>query len=61
MKDLPFSAKYCYLALHKRRYVCTCEKRFMKITLFLLSNYNRNRKLILNRYNNLKDNNGAGF
>ena len=28
IKDLPFQAKHCFLVLRKRRYVCSCGKKF---------------------------------
>ena len=28
IKDLPFQLKDCFLILRKRRYICTCGKRF---------------------------------
>ena len=31
IKDLPFQTKYCFLVLRKRRYVCSCGKKFYYI------------------------------
>lgn len=35
IKDLPFQMKHRYLVLRKRRYVCTCGKRFFEKYSFL--------------------------
>lgn len=35
IKDLPFQTKHCYLVLRKRRYVCSCGKRFYEDYSFL--------------------------
>lgn len=35
IKDLPFQFKHCYLILKKRRYRCTCGKRFSESYSFL--------------------------
>jgi len=35
IKDLPFQMKHCYLVLRKRRYVCSCGKRFYENYSFL--------------------------
>lgn len=91
IKDLPFQLKHCYLVLNKRRYRCSCGKRFSEkydfiaryqqrstrlskyianeliekvrkrlqksMPVSLRKYYKRSRKLILTRYNNLKDEN----
>ena len=35
IKDLPFQMKHCYLVLRKRRYLCSCGKRFFENYSFL--------------------------
>lgn len=35
IKDLPFQTKHCYLVLRKRRYACSCGKRFYESYGFL--------------------------
>lgn len=35
IKDLPFQMKHCYLILRKRRYVCSCGKRFYEDYTFI--------------------------
>ena len=40
IKDLPFQCKHTYLVLRKRRYACTCGKRFYENYSFL-PNYHR--------------------
>ena len=35
IKDLPFQTKHCYLVLRKRRYTCSCGKRFYENYRFL--------------------------
>lgn len=35
IKDLPFQTKHCYLVLRKRRYTCSCGKRFYENYCFL--------------------------
>ena len=63
IKDLPFQLKHTYLILRKRRYICRCGKRFMEKHHFLATYqllrkyYKRSRKLILARYEKLKDEN----
>ena len=40
MKDLPFQMKHAYIILKKRRYVCSCGKRFSE-KYSLLASYER--------------------
>jgi len=35
IKDLPFQLKHPYIILRKRRYVCSCGKKFMEQYSFL--------------------------
>ena len=35
IKDLPLQLKHCYLVLRKRRYACSCGKRFYENYCFL--------------------------
>ncbi|MFT4144497.1 MAG: hypothetical protein QM644_08560 [Mobilitalea sp.] len=37
MKGLPFQMKHTYLILRKRRYSCSCGKRFLEKYSFLAS------------------------
>ena len=45
IKDLPFQLKHCYLILHKRRYVCSCGKRFYEDYEFLPRYFHRTTRL----------------
>jgi len=45
IKDLPFQLKHCYLILRKRRYVCSCGKRFYENYSFLPRYFQRSSRL----------------
>ena len=45
IKDLPFQLKNCYLVLHKRRYVCSCGKKFYESYEFLPRYLHRTKRL----------------
>ena len=45
IKDLPFQLKNCYLILNKRRYRCTCGKRFFESYHFLAKYQQRTTRL----------------
>ena len=45
VKDLPLQFKHCYLVLRKRRYVCSCGKRFDEHYAFLPRYYQRTNRL----------------
>ena len=45
IKDLPFQMKHCYLLLKKRRYVCSCGKRFYEDYSFLPKYLQRTSRL----------------
>ncbi len=45
IKDLPFQLKHCYLMLNKRRYVCSCGKRFYESYDFLPRYFQRTSRL----------------
>ena len=45
IKDLPFQMKHCYLLLKKRRYVCSCGKRFYEDYRFLPRYFHRTSRL----------------
>ena len=45
IKDLPFQLKNCYLVLHKRRYVCSCGKKFFESYEFLPRYLHRTKRL----------------
>ena len=45
IKDLPFQLKNCYLVLHKRRYVCSCGKKFYESYEFLPKYLHRTKRL----------------
>lgn len=45
IKDLPFQFKHCYLVLHKRRYVCSCGKKFYETYDFLPRYFQRTNRL----------------
>ena len=45
IKDLPFQLKHCYLLLKKRRYVCSCGKRFYESYSFLPKYFHRTSRL----------------
>lgn len=45
IKDLPFQFKHCYLLLKKRRYLCSCSKRFDEKYSFLPRYFRRTSRL----------------
>ena len=45
IKDLPFQTKHCYLLLKKRRYLCSCGKRFYEDYHFLPRYFQRTSRL----------------
>lgn len=45
IKDLPFQLKDCYLVLHKRRYACSCRKKFYESYEFLPKYLHRTKRL----------------
>ena len=45
IKDLPFQFKHCYLVLKKRRYRCSCKKRFSEKYTFLARYQQRSTRL----------------
>ena len=45
IKDLPFQLKHCYLVLKKRRYTCSCGKRFYEDYSFLPRYFQRTSRL----------------
>ena len=45
IKDLPFQMKHCYLLLRKRRYACSCGKRFYEDYSFLPRYFHRTKRL----------------
>lgn len=45
IKDLPFQFKHCYLLLKKRRYICSCGKRFDENYSFLPRYFRRTSRL----------------
>ena len=45
IKDLPFQLKHCYLVLKKRRYTCSCGKRFYEDYTFLPRYFQRTSRL----------------
>ena len=45
IKDLPFQMKHCYLVLRKRRYLCSCGKRFFENYSFLPRYFQRTSRL----------------
>ena len=45
IKDLPFQMKHSYLVLRKRRYVCSCGKRFYENYSFLPRYFQRTSRL----------------
>jgi len=45
IKDLPFQLKHCYLILRKRRYACSCGKRFYENYSFLPRYFQRTSRL----------------
>lgn len=45
IKDLPFQMKHCYLVLRKRRYLCSCGKRFFENYSFLPRYFQRTQRL----------------
>ena len=47
IKDLPFQLKDCYLVLHKRRYACSCGKKFYESYEFLPKYLHRTKRLTL--------------
>ena len=45
IKDLPLQLKHCYLVLRKRRYACSCGKRFYENYSFLPRYFQRTQRL----------------
>ena len=45
VKDLPLQEKRCFLGLRKRRYVCSCGKRFLEKYPFLARYQQRTTRL----------------
>ena len=45
IKDLPLQFKHCYLVLRKRRYVCSCGKRFYENYSFLPKYFQRTSRM----------------
>ena len=45
IKDLPYQLKDCYLVLHKRRYACSCGKKFYESYEFLPKYLHRTKRL----------------
>lgn len=45
IKDLPLQMKHCYLVLRKRRYSCSCGKRFFEHYDFLPKYFHRTSRL----------------
>lgn len=45
IKDLPFQMKHCFLVLRKRRYICSCGKRFYENYTFLPKYFQRTARL----------------
>lgn len=45
IKDIPFQLKHCYLVLHKRRYICSCGKKFYESYDFLPRYFQRTTRL----------------
>jgi len=55
IKDLPFQLKNCYLFLRKRRYICSCGKRFFESYSFLSRYQQRTRRLTMKTVDLLRD------
>lgn len=55
IKDLPFQLKHCYLVLKKRRYICSCGKRFYEEYSFLSRYQQRTTRLSFSVINELRD------
>lgn len=55
IKDLPFQMKHTYLILRKRRYVCSCGKRFLEKYPFLASYQRRTLRLSFKIIDLLRD------
>lgn len=55
IKDLPFQLKDCYLVLRKRRYICTCGKRFFESYPFLAKYQQRTKRLTMKTVDLLRD------
>lgn len=55
IKDLPFQLKDCYLVLRKRRYICTCGKRFFESYPFLAKYQQRTKRLTMKTADLLRD------
>jgi transposase len=55
IKDLPFQLKDCYLVLKKRRYQCSCGKRFFESYSFLSRYQQRTRRLTQSIANELRE------
>ena len=55
IKDLPFQFKDCFLFLKKRRYVCSCGKRFLEHYDFVSRYQQRTKRLGFEVINQLRD------
>ncbi len=55
IKDLPFQLKHCYLILKKRRYTCSCGKKFYENYSFLPKYQQRTQRLSYSIINELRD------
>jgi transposase len=55
IKDLPFQLKDCYLILKKRRYLCSCGKKFYEKYSFLSKYQQRTIRLSYGILNELRD------
>ncbi len=55
IKDLPLQLKHCYLILRKRRYVCSCGKRFLERYDFLARYQQRTTRLTKYIVNELRN------
>jgi transposase len=55
IKDLPFQLKHCYLILKKRRYRCSCGKRFFESYDFLARYQQRSVRLTKYVVNELRE------
>ena len=55
IKDLPFQLKNCFLILNKRRYVCSCGKRFFEPNTFLARYQRMTKRAIMVMLDKLSD------
>ena len=55
IKDVPFQFKDCYLYLRKRRYICSCGKRFLEHYDFVARYQQRTKRLSFEIINQLRD------